>query len=359
MKNTTYIFLLLALIFFNCTSEETTSNNNVVDDSIYFPDANTTSWETLPITNLDWDTTKLDALLAFLETNGTKSFMILYNGRIVVETYMNGHDSNKLWYWASAGKTLTSTLSGIAEDEGLIDINHKVSDYLGNGWTQMPIEKEQLITCKHLLSMSSGLDDSLGDNVNPENLQYKADAGTRWAYHNVYKKMQNVLAEASGTSFKNYFNTKLRDRIGMSSKGNWLELNDFNVYWSNTRSMARFGLLIYAKGKWKNEQIVSEAFLNEATNTSQNMNKSYGYLWWLNGKQQYLLPGSQLQFAGNLVPNAPIDMFAAMGKNDQKIYIVPSKKLVIIRMGEAADDETFALSSFDNDLWEKINNVIK
>jgi len=51
-------------------------------------------------------------------------------------------------------------------------------------------------------------------------------------------------------------------------------------------------------------------------------------------------------------------MYCALGKNDQKIYIVPSKKLVIVRMGNAADDDNFALSPFDNDLWTKINAVI-
>ena len=206
--------------------------------------------------------------------------------------------------------------------------------------------------------MNSGLDDST-DSVEPEDLQYVANAGTRWAYHNVYKKMQDVIAEASNQTFKNYFNTKLRDKIGMSSSpDSWLQLSDFNIYWSDTRSMARFGLMIYARGKWGDTQIVSESFLNEATNTSQDINKSYGYLWWLNGKSSYHLPSSQLEFDGKLIPNAPDDMYAALGKNDQKIYVVPSKKLVVIRMGEAADNETFALSSFDNDLWEKINTLI-
>jgi len=69
------------------------------------------------------------------------------------------------------------------------------------------------------------------------------------------------------------------------------------------------------------------------------------------------LPSTQLEFTGSLIPNAPNDMFAALGKNDQKIYVVPSKKLVVIRMGEAADDSNFALSNFDNELWEKINEV--
>ena len=232
-----------------------------------------------------------------------------------------------------------------------------MSDYLGTGWTNAPLAKENLITCKNLLSMNSGLDDSLGDDVSPSNLQYVADAGIRWAYHNVYVKMQDVVAIASNQTWSSYFNTKLKDKIGMN--GLWTNLNNLRVYWSNTRSMARFGLIIYAKGKWENMQIVPESYLNEATSISQDINKSYGYLWWLNGKSSYHLPQSQLQFNGTLIPNAPSDMYAALGKNDQKIYVVPSKKLVIIRMGDAGDGPNFALSTFDNDLWGKINALIE
>ncbi|WP_406684248.1 beta-lactamase family protein [Seonamhaeicola sp. MEBiC1930] len=357
MKTIVY-FLLLSVLFMGCSSNEPIIEPDPAEAEIYFPPFNSDIWVTKSITELGWNENQLQPLLDFLETNNTKSFMILHDGKVVIEEYMNGHDASKLWYWASAGKTLTTTLSGIAQEEGLIDIDHKVSDYLGTDWTSATLEKENLITCKHLLSMNSGLDDS-SDAVEPEDLQYVADAGTRWAYHNVYKKMQDVIASTSGSTFANYFNSKLRDKIGMTNtSGGWLQLSNFNVYWSNTRSMARFGLMIYANGKWGNTQIVPEDFLKEATNTSQNINKSYGYLWWLNGKSSYHLPGSQLEFNGELIPNAPIDMYAALGKNDQKIYIVPSKKLVVIRMGEAADSETFALSSFDNDLWGKINNLI-
>ena len=305
---------------------------------------------------MNWNTNALQPLLDFLEDKNSKGFIVLHNGKIVVEQYFNTHNENANWYWASAGKTLTTAVSGIAQDEGLININNKVSTYLGTGWTSASLEKENLITCKNLLSMNSGLDDSLGDVVAPENLQYITDAGERWAYHNVYVKMQDVVAQATNQSWSNYFNTKLRDKIGMS--GSWISLGDLSVYWSNTRSMARFGLLMSANGTWINTQIVSANYITEATNTSQDINQAYGYLWWLNGKNSFHLPQTQFEFIGALIPNAPNDMYAALGKNDQKIYIVPSKDLVIVRMGEAADDSNFGLSTFDNDLWEKINAVI-
>lgn len=354
MKFLLSLIFIVSLFFFNCSKDEP-----VIDNSIYFPPNNSDIWETTSMENLGWNLDKLQPLLNFLEIKNTKSFIILYNGKIVREDYFNDHSKNDFWYWASAGKTLTTTASGIAQEEGLINIENKVSDYLGVGWTSVPLVKENLITCKNLLSMNSGLDDSLGDDVSPTNLQYVADAGTRWAYHNAYVKMQDVIAEASNKTWSSYFNNKLRDKIGMN--GIWLasgEANGLSVYWSNTRSMARFGLLIYAKGTWNTTQIVSENFLNEATNTSQNINQAYGYLWWLNGKASYQLPQSQMQFNGKLITNAPNDMYAALGKNDQKIYIVPSKKLVIIRMGESADGTNFGLSNFDEELWNKINALI-
>jgi len=170
--------------------------------------------------------------------------------------------------------------------------------------------------------------------------------------------LMDVVEKASNQDFENYFNAKLKDKIGMD--GYWNYGLIFKIYYSDTRSMARFGLLALNKGKWKNETIINENFFNESIRTSQNINPSYGYLWWLNGKSSYMVPSGQTVYQGTLVPNAPTDMYAAMGAEDQRIYIIPSKNMVIIRMGNASDpaNPNFALSGFDYDLWEKINAVI-
>jgi len=362
MKVLRSICYMLSLVMFLSCSSDDNSESSTIDNTpdpelTYFPPIDgSDTWETKTLSELEWNSNQLQPLLDFLEEKNTKSFIILHEGKIVVEAYMNGHNSDSPWYWASAGKTLTTAVFGIAQEEGLIQIDDKVSDYIGTGWTSAPLEKEQLISCKNLLSMNSGLDDSLGDDISPENLQYIADAGDRWAYHNVYVKLQDVISNASNESWSNYFESTLKSKIGMT--GAWIQNGDFNVYWSKTRSMARFGLLISENGKWQDTQIVPQNYLNEATNTSQSINESYGYMWWLNGKSSFRLPQSQLEFPGNLIPNAPSDMYCALGKNDQKIYIIPSQKLVIVRMGDAAESVNFALSSFDNDLWGKINAVV-
>ncbi len=356
MKTILYAFVA-AVSFLSCSSSDENPTipipNPTPAETMYFPPLTGNIWETKTISDLNWHAEAVQPLLDYLELKHTKSFMILVNGRIVFENYFNGHTATSPWYWASAGKTLTSSVTGIAQSENLLNINNKVSDYIGTGWTSAPLAKENLITCRHLLTMTSGIDDALGDNVSPANLQYKADAGTRWAYHNVFVKLQDVVAAASGQSWSDYFNVKLRDRIGMT--GGWLTSGDNIVYWSTTKSMARFGLLMLNKGKWDTTQIVPEAFFTEATNTSQSINQAYGYLWWLNGKTSYHLPQTQFQFPGSIIPSGPNDMYMALGKNDQKIYVVPSKKMVVIRMGDAADAETAALSDFDEVLWQKIS----
>ncbi len=349
-----YILPVLLLIIIGCSSTNETIIAQNATSTAYFPPINSDIWATTSMTTLGWKTTAVQPLLDYLQQKNTKGFIILVDGKIVMENYFNGHSSTSSWYWASAGKTLTSTIVGIAQQEGTINVNNKVSQYLGIGWTNAPLAKENLITCKNLLEMTSGLDDS-NDSVLPIKLNYTADAGTRWAYHNVFVKLQDVVANASGQTWSNYFNTKLRDKIGMN--GGWFVSGDNIVYSSSTRSMARFGLLIQNKGKWENNIILNENYCNKATNSSQNINPSYGYLWWINGESSYKLPGLQLQFNGSLIPNAPTDMIMALGKNDQKIYIIPSKKMVVIRMGEVAnpDNPTFGLSGFDAELWTKIN----
>ncbi|WP_278035246.1 serine hydrolase domain-containing protein [Flavobacterium nitratireducens] len=349
--------LLSAFLFINCGSSDS-NDDTTTSESMYFPPVSGTNWDTKSISALGWKQEAVQPLLDYLELKHTKSFIILVNGRIVMENYFNGHSATSNWYWASTGKTLTATLTGIAEQEGFININNKVSNYIGTAWTAETIDKENLITCKNLLTMTSGIEDiANGDDVSPSKLTYKADAGTRWVYHNVYVKLQDVIAQATGQSWSNYFNAKLRDKIGMN--GVWLPLDNNIVYFSNTRSMARFGLLMLNKGKWDDTVILNETFFNAATSTSQNINLSYGYLWWLNGKSSYHLPQSQLQFPGSIIANGPNDMFMALGKNDQKIYVIPSKKMVVIRMGDAADNVNLALSDFDDVLWQKINALYK
>lgn len=351
-----FLFLLIVWLLIGCSSDEEPVVS--VPTSMYFPPLTGTEWETTSPAGLEWNEQAIEPLTDFLEETNTKSFMILVNGRIVMEEYFNGHSTQATWQWNSAGKTLVTSIVGIAQQNELLTLNDKASNYLGTEWTNTPIDKEELIQVNHLLSMTSGLDDTR-QVVVKDNLMYVADAGTRWAYGNVFQTLINIVHETSDVGFVSYFNEHLAHKIGMN--GSWNFGLIFTIYHSTTRDMARFGLLALNEGAWNGAQIIDKDFFIESISSSQTINPSYGYMWWLNGKATYMVPGSQEVFSGPLVPNAPSDMFAAMGANDQRIYVVPSKNLVVIRMGDAANPNAsnFAVSGFDNLLWEKINDVIK
>ncbi|MFD2036621.1 serine hydrolase domain-containing protein [Belliella marina] len=351
------ICTVLALCLFSCKDADAP-----ITAELYFPPIASENWETTSPSSLNWNSDRLHELYDVLEEGDTRGFIILKEGKIVIEKYFGSQiigtqnfDKNSIWYWASAGKTLTATLTGIAQQEGLLAVDEPSSKYLGEGWTSLHPEQEQKITIWHQLTMTTGLDDGVDNNADfsPENLVFKTEPGTRWAYHNApYTILDKVIAQASGESFGAYFESKIASRIGMI--GQWQTIGFNNVYFSNTRSAARYGLLILANGFWEGRKVLDQDFLNQMTQSSQTMNKSYGYLFWLNGKESYMVPTLQTGFSGPIIPNAPSDLVAGLGRDGQFVCIVPSQNLVLIRLGLDPSDALVSFQYLDT-IWQKLN----
>ena len=205
------------------------------------------------MTSLGWDATKVEPLYNFLEENNTDAILILKDGKIVLERYFGTFNQDKNHIWNSVGKTLTAFLVGIAQQEGLLSVSDAASDYLGEGWSTLSPDQENNISVLNQLTMTTGLDYTVSNNActDPECLDFKNEPGTFWYYHNApYSLLSKTITQAAKQDFKRYFNTKLRDRIGM--QGMWVKLGFFTIYTSTARSMARFGLLTLNKGIWEN-----------------------------------------------------------------------------------------------------------
>ena len=349
------------------TETDVNSDNNNGQFSLYFPPIDTDTWNTISPKELNWNTNELDALYTYLESNDTRAFIILKDGKIVTEKYFglnalgtDNFNKDSFWYWASAAKTVISLTIGIAQEENYININNKTSDYLEKGWTSLSEEKENLITIKHQLSMSTGLNYDIDDaNCTDSNcLTYNKDAGEEWYYYNApYLLLREVINKSTEQNYRDYIQEKIENKIGMSNSywvGDGLEA----IYWSKPRDMARFGLLILNQGTWDETSILSdENYFEEMTTTSQDLNEAYGYLWWLNGKDSVIYPSSTITLNQELASNAPDDMISAIGKNGQFINVIPSENMVVIRMGEAPSD-TLVPITFHNEMWKLINAVI-
>jgi CubicO group peptidase (beta-lactamase class C family) len=311
-------------------------------------------WETVdPEEALGWCDEGMDSLYDYLDAQGTKGFIVLQGGRIAVEWYFDSFTQDSLWYWASAGKVVTGSLIGKAAEEGFLDLDDPTLDFLGAGWTGCP-ENEPDITLRHQLTMTSGLDDGVADLdcTLPSCFDCLDQPGARWSYHNgMYTLLTEVLSAATGMGHNLFLATRINQPIGTSL---FYFPSEFNrIIISTPRDMAKFGLLALRQGVWAGDTVLPPAYLTEAMTSSQDLNPSYGHLWWLNGQSGYQVLGTQLVLPGSFFPSAPPDLVAGLGKNDQKLYVIPSLDRVIIRMGNDADQGGWGNSSFDEQLWQR------
>ncbi len=343
--------LLLALAFFTSCSKDVASP----PATHYYPPPAGSVWETADAASLGWDMGKLNEAVDYIGANNSDALIILYKGRIVIEKYWNGFTPSSSARVFSVTKSMAGFMVGLAQEQGKLDIGRKVSDYLGTGWSGATLAQESQITVRHLVSMTSGL---------TEELTYEAAAGTKWFYNTpAYHRVFDVLASAYKQNNTDYTKAQLWDKIGMQDS-----------FWDSVpvggggpsmscsgRDMARFGLLMVSEGKWNGTAIMNDAsYFQSMLGSSQSLNPSYGYLWWLNGKSSYALPGMGAPVAGALMPNAPPDLVAALGYNDKKIYVVKSRDLVVVRHGgQSGAPSSLALSSFDNEIWKRLMLAIR
>jgi CubicO group peptidase (beta-lactamase class C family) len=347
-------FLFLSsLVFSGCEKNNPIPTPTPIPSTFYYPPLTGSDWETISPTTLGWNTNKLNELLEYVRTNNSTAFIILYKGRIVSENYWNGFTTSSSQRIFSSTKSIGAFLIGLAQEQGKLNINEKVSTYLGTGWSSAALFRENQITVKHLISMTSGLTDAL---------TYEADPGTKWYYNTpAYHKIYAVLAAAYAQTNDQYTREQLWNKIGMQHSFWDVEVGGGPSMSCSGRDMARFGLLMASDGKWNGNTIMtSSTYFTQMLSSSQTLNPGYGYLWWLNGQSSFVLPGTTGQsFPGSLMPNAPLDLKAALGFADKKIYVVKSRDLVVIRHGAASNAPiSQALSNFDNEIWRRMMEAI-
>ncbi|MEQ1699629.1 MAG: serine hydrolase [Ilumatobacteraceae bacterium] len=315
----------------------------VVGDA-YFPPA-TGDWETVSSADAGLSDAGVAALVEMVGSVHSDSFVLLWQGRIVAEQYWNGADATFTRDLASAQKSVTSTLVGLAHDRGLLALDDPASEYLHPGWSAAASADEAAITIRHLLTMSSGL--------NPRSLRKDAAPGTVWDYNtDAYQKLRSVLEAAAGTDINTLSKDWLFDAIGIAQSTPWAPRGGLTDAVGDAtygltisaREMARFGLFAMRRGAWAGEQITAPDWFDEAW-TSMPLKRDYGYLWWLLGKGHFASKG------------AATDLVAALGAQDQKIYVSPTDGLVLTRQGTAAGEVSQTESDFDAALITALGNA--
>lgn len=304
-------------------------------------------------------------LLDYLGGHGATGFMVIAGDKVLIDqrwappkdggmfaNFIYGHaaDGALLEDVASQQKSFVAVLVAIAIDRGLIDPAKPVSAYLGQGWSKASPAQEALIRVDDVLTMSSGLD---------ERFAYVAPAGTVFFYNTpVYATTKRILAAAAGRPLEAITEEWLTAPVGMADTA-WRQrpaalasVGNATGLVTTPRDIARFGSMVLHGGVAENgRRVVSKASL-DALFVRSAVNPAYGRLWWLNGGDYKIRPLTG-RAEGPLIPAAPADTVAALGALDRRLYVSPSRQLVVVRTGAETKDP-----DFDQQLWLRLAKVL-
>jgi CubicO group peptidase (beta-lactamase class C family) len=270
----------------------------------------------------------------------TRAVLIIYKDKIIAEKYAPGIDKNsKILGW-SMTKSITATMFGILQRQGKIDI------YKPAPIAEWASDERSKITINDLLHMNSGLEWEedytkisdvtkmlyIDQDMTQSQLQKPAQfkPNMHWNYSSGTSNLLSGILRKQFKTHQEYLDfwyAALIDKIGMNSmivetdmKGNYV---GSSYSWATTRDWAKFGLLYLHKGNWNGEQLFNESWAKYVATPTNGSKGDYGGHFWLN--------------VGGRYPDAPRDLYSANGYQGQKVFIIPSKDLVIVRLGLTED----------------------
>lgn len=327
-------------------------------DTIAWPDGNLIQ-DSIP-KNIDRQKIEMVLDSAFVEPSPdklrrTRAIVVVYDGQIIAERYAEGFNQHsKLIGW-SMTKSITNALVGILVKEGKLKLDNPATV---KGWE---VDERKNITLNDLMHASSGLnwEENYGGPSGATNMLFKKkDMGIFAADVKVKDKPGEVFYYSSGTT--NIISRIIRETIGDESYYKFpYESLFYKIGMLNTtiepdaggtfvgssysfgpaRDWARFGLLYMNDGVWNGERILPEGWVKYTTTPAKGADRGqYGAQFWLNAGA----PGNpELRY----YPDVPTDLYWADGFEGQNVFILPSKKLVIVKLslsqGDYLDDNKF------------------
>ncbi|MGZ4049227.1 MAG: serine hydrolase domain-containing protein [Bacteroidia bacterium] len=295
----------------------------------------------------------------------TRAVIILYDGQLIAEKYAAGFNKNTKMYGWSMAKSFTAALIGTLVQQGKLNVSQPAPV---PEWDD-PKDPRHTITLENLLQQTSGLDfhEDYSKASDITNMLYKRDDMAAYAAtHSLVHKPGTVFNYSSGNS--NILSRIIRQAVGEKEYAAFpanalfykigiyhasLEPDASGTYVGSSyinataRDYARFGLLYYNDGVWNGERILPIGWVKQTqTSPPANTFKNYGYQFWLNGFDEK--HPSQKAY-----PDVPGDMYYCDGYAYEDIYIIPSKKLVVVRLGLTLD-KSFDENAFLKSIIESI-----
>ena len=290
------------------------------------------------------DGARLAATMNWATEHDSASVAVYRHGCLVASSAIDGVTGDAPIDGWSMTKSVSSLLVGRAVTLGLL----KVSDRLGRFYPTADAAHRRL-TVRNLLEMSSGLHRNWVRDLSPQpdrvkdalSLRFDHRPGTHWEYQqSTCTLLLDVLQHAVGRDVQAWAQDELFGPIGIQP-GAWSWERDraghtegwAHLHMSN-RDFARLGQLVLRRGVWNGRRLIARSYLRAALHPNRT-NGAYGYLWWLNGGRSWVMPSVYHADTGTgwVMPYAPPDMVLMAGMQEQRTYVIPSRDLVIVRMG--------------------------
>jgi len=299
----------------------------------------------------------------------TRAVVVVHRGRIVAERYASGFTKDTELVGWSMTKSVTNALVGILVGRGALDLEAPAEV---PEWSS-PDDPRHAITLDQLMRMSSGLefveiyddkpdsDDAVMNYTRADTGAYaaakplEAPPGTRWQYSsgttNIVSRI--VRGAVDRDEYWTFPRHELFDRIGMTSAV--LEPDASGTFvgssymYATARDWARFGLLYLRGGVWGSERVLPEGWVDYSTTPTPTGTPgvSYGAQFWLNRESP---PGSGRRW----LPLLPEDAFAARGYAGQFVVVIPSRDLVVVRLGHSRSAEPGDLLAFVDEVLQAL-----
>jgi CubicO group peptidase (beta-lactamase class C family) len=309
---------------------------------------------------------QIEAARAYNEAAGGQTFIVAYNGVTIAESYANGGSVNRRQLLASATKGLTGMIGAMAASDGIINLDEPVAVNALTEWQGDPLKSR--ITYRHLLTMSSGLREL--NNVGNWTDYLAAPVDYPGGSTFVYSGDPNIFGLAlerrlGGESVVSYMNRRLFTPLGMSSiqwsPGSFTDghPNLSGGAFLTARDWAKYGKFILQMhtGEWTGPNLVSQENFDKVFQGNPS-HPAYGFYWWLKNEVSPELAAiidanNNDQFTRQIAPliNDPIipdDFLMAAGAYEQRLYVIPSLDLFVLRNGPTSAAGRFVDTEFLN-----------
>lgn len=301
----------------------------------------------------------LDTAIAYGNATGSHALLIYHDDGLALEHYFPGSDANTLTPTQSMHKSVVAMLIGIAIDQGYINsIDDSASLYL----TEWANDDRARITIKHMLRQTSGIEYSsvgfktilgflrmmLGPDVTTETLELplEVEPGIRFDYNTAIPQNAGLIIErATGMRYADYLSSALWQHVSTSDAYVYLDSAEKGMARTGccldatARSWLSIGLLHLNAGRINNRQVVPEKWIRAIAVPGEH-NPNYGYFTWLGNRHEPMRSYNRKSSAG-VVHSEPFiapDVIYFDGFGGQRVYIIPSNRLIIVRTGDIAAD---------------------